>query len=202
MKQCKYISIIIIILVLSWSVNGQSIANPYKRNTGAFQYDKGVNGIWLYEAKTVTSKLGKNVWQQHEFAPNEGYPRIECLSKDQKQILRLFFMEGGYENEPAGFQILQKPLGYKNPTKVKLVDIAIFKSQRGIVLGMAKNEVVKLLGMGFDSRKEKSGMETITYYTNKQEDHVFKEYNGVGYSIIAVFKNNKLIDYSFGFEYP
>lgn len=77
-----------------------------------------------------------------------------------------------------------------------------FNSQLGISLGLSRKQVGKIIGLNYNIKKDKAGAEVITYYTNNQKDDIFKKYNGVGYSIICKFLNNKLVDYAFGFEYP
>lgn len=198
----KNILCLLILFLNALLINAQSFADPFSHNTGKFLYDNGINHFYLYESKCVTDKLGKNVWEKHMFEVKGELPKIECVSKDKSEILRLFFHYGGTKNEPAGFQILKTPKGYKLNKKVIQSNSDKYRSALGIYLGITKAQVVKKIGAKFNQQKDKYGNMVLTYYTNNENDVVFKEYAGVGYKITCVFKNDKLVDYSFGFEYP
>ncbi|MFT4093014.1 MAG: hypothetical protein QM640_05190 [Niabella sp.] len=191
----------IIFLFLSLQADSQAFANPFSKNTGSFNYDKGINNMFLYDAPSITNKLGKNVWELHEYEAKNELPKIECYNKDQTQILRLYFHYGGTKNESAGFQILKMPKGYAGNKKNIRTTQLKFVSALGIYPEISKKDFIKKIGSRYD-RKFKNGKEIITYYTNNQDATVFKEYNGVGYRVTGIFQNNRLIDYSFGFEYP
>jgi hypothetical protein len=169
-------------------------------NKTSFREELGISNIYLEDATSLQKVLGKNIWDKH-FEANEMFPRIECLNKEKTQILRLFFFYGGAKNNVAEFELLYLPLKYKKPKQIVSTNIVQFKSTNGIQLGMTKQAVIKIIGKNYKTEK-KDGFEQITYYTDDTTKGILKKLSGVAYFIKCKFKNGKLWQYNFGFEYP
>jgi hypothetical protein len=176
------------------------ISFAQKQNLNPFPVEKSISNIYLQDEKTTTKILGANIWDKH-FEADSMFPRIECINKNGSEGLRLFFHYGGVKNAVAEFELFSIGKGYKRPAKAVKYNIRQFKSGHNITLGLSKQQVLKILGKKFKSTKGKSE-EKIKYFTDDPNTEVLKKYRGVAYFINCHFKDNKLVRYNFGFEYP
>jgi len=171
-----------------------------KQNAKPFTADISVCNIYLEDERTTTKILGRDIWNKH-FEADSMLPRIECVNKSGTQGLRLLFHYGGTKNAVAQFELFEIKKGYKKPAKAVVFQNCDFKSGNKIMLGMDRQRLISIIGKNFKSSRKKN-VEQIRYYTNDANAEILKKYDAVGYFIECRFKNNKLVNYSFGFEYP
>lgn len=171
-----------------------------KQNLNLFPIEKSICNIYLQDEKTTTKILGANIWDKH-FETDSMFPRIECVNKNGSEGLRLFFHYGGVKNAVAEFELFSIGKRYKRPAKAITFNTYQFKSGHNITLGLTRRQIVNILGKNFKSTKGKNE-EEIKYYTDDPNTEVLKKYGGVAYFIKCHFKNDKLVQYNFGFEYP
>lgn len=69
-------------------------------------------------------------------------------------------------------------------------------TQKGIYLGMSKEELISKLG------QPKVGLNDILEYKAKNDAGILAKYNMPIYYGKYTFRQNKLVSFSFGFEYP
>jgi hypothetical protein len=177
-----------------------SLFSQKQNPSDSFPIEKSVFNIFLAEKKTLTKVLGINAWDK-QFEADSMFPRIECLNKNKTEGLRLFFHYGGVKNSVAEFELFLTGGNYIKPAKAYALRITRFRTGKGIVLGLTKNQVIAILGKNGKHKKGLSGDE-LSYYTNNPNTSVLKVYNAVAYFIKCKFSKGKLIKYNFGFEYP
>jgi hypothetical protein len=171
-----------------------------KNNNTSFKEEYAIFKIYLQDDKSTEGILGKNIWKKH-FEANEMFPRIECISNNNRQILRLFFHYGGLQNSVAEFELLYMPQSYKKDRNVVKIDKSTFISKNGVELGMSKLSVINLIGKNYKVKNTKK-YEELLYYTEDTTSGILKKIGGVAYFIKCRFVNGKLNQYNFGFEYP
>lgn len=168
----------------------------------SFKYDTAVSGIGLQKAESVTPILGKNAWEKRfEEDDDFGYIRIECLNADASQLLRIGFFEGGSVNEAQVFQVSYKPKNYHTTGKTVKTKLPAFVSGLKIKLGMTEQEVKKAIGPNA-KLNQANGTNSFKWHTTDLQSTILKNYQAIGYGIEAQFSNNKLVQYTFGFDYP
>ena len=75
-----------------------------------------------------------------------------------------------------------------------------FVTAKGIKLGLSKVEVIKILGGKFEIVEKEKGVKIIKYnIKGKEKFEVLKKYNVPEYFGEYIFKNDKLVEFSFGF---
>jgi len=168
----------------------------------SFQYDTAVGGIRLQKPESITTILGNNAWEKRfEDDDDFGYIRIQCLNADASQLLRIGFFEGGSVNEAQVFQVSYKPKSYHSTGKTIKTKLPGFVSSLKIKLGMSEQEVKKAIGPNAKLTQAK-GLKSFKWHTTDPKSPILKNYQAIGYSIEAQFIGNKLVQYTFGFDYP
>lgn len=171
-----------------------------KQKSVPFTMEESVCNIFLQDDRTTTKVLGAGIWEKH-FEADGMFPRIECINENGTQGLRLFFHYGGSKNVVDEFELFEIGKGYKKPSRAIILKECEFKSGNRIALGMSKQQIIDIIGKRFISVREKED-EVMKYYTADQNATVLKKYRGVAYFITCRLKNNRLVQYNFGLEYP
>ena len=162
--------------------------------------DTLVNNIKLSDYVSTEKVLGVNAWKK-EFESNNLFPRIEVVNQNKTQVLRLFFHYGGNKNSVDEFELEIIDKNYKLPKQVIVMNIDSFKTSRNITLQTTKSNVIKILGNKYKVLSKNEDYEQLYYKIDKPSDFL-KRFNQYKYYITCTFKENYLIKYSFGFEYP
>jgi|GEM_PF-3859658 len=181
------------LLLFSWALAHAQIRKP----------DEGVSGVSLQSGKSTTLVLGENVWEKRfEKADDFGFIRLECLNANAKQLLRVGFFEGGIKNQAQVFQLSYVPLNYALSKKTVRTHIPNFISNLKIRLNMPVKELLKIIGPGYKVSLVKE-MAVYDWHTTDLKSPILKKYRAVGYFTKASFnKSNRLVEYTFGFDYP
>lgn len=132
----------------------------------------------------------------------ENIVTIFCNNNKDKYLLAYFY-EGGTKNTFSAFEI-----GYIADDSVILkqqmhytqgVD---FSTEANIHLGLTFEEVVQIKGNPHTIEVEK-GFTKISYYMDDSEKSEFlNRYKMPSYFYKLWFKNNQLVKFQFGFDYP
>lgn len=192
----KIITFLLLIIFLSIQLTGQSKADN-KIEIIPKSADISVSNIYLHNSKTSEEVLGKEIVLNAE----ADLPYVHYYNKDKTQILTLIFHPGNIKNSFSELNVKKS-----NPEREKdihtLKNIKYFVTGKNIKLGIKKNELIKILGEEFTS-EVKNGVLMIRYKIDDFKNSEFlKAYNMPIYYGEYKFKNNKLIEFSFGFEYP
>jgi hypothetical protein len=156
--------------------------------------DTSVSGIKIRDEKSTVRILGKKIRL-------EGDSTHRFYSKNQDQILSMTVHPGDYYGQVSIFKVSYSG---KYKSKYHQTNIESFKTEKGIRLGILKEEVVNKLGKCYTSSSRK-GAEIITYRLESPQDsktNLLERHNMPVYYSIYSFKKDKLAEFEFGFEYP
>ena len=158
--------------------------------------DTSVFNIILDDRKSSIKQVGEkfNLIEDNVDMPHESF-----CSKDKKQTLTLFFHYGGTKNAFSEFQVKE----YSPSDSITTLTTNSFVTNSGIEIGISKEKVVSLFGNCFKTIKNEKTNEIIKYQIDDSGNSSFlKRYNYPSYYAEYEFRNDKLIRFRFGFEYP
>lgn len=177
-----YIVVVCFFLGITWA-NGISDVPKFTATK--------VAGLSLLDSKSTLKVFGNTLQLYNsEF----GFAYYKYLNQSETEIITLISHPGAIRYSIAevkvskasnrkGIPIFPK----KNPE---------FTSDKGVALGMLRSDLTKLLG------KPSNGNETFIEYRLEGNSSFLKKYNMPVYYGKYKFDKGKLIEYSFGFEYP
>jgi hypothetical protein len=150
-------------------------------------YDTTVNGIKLNDCGTIEKLFGDN----YKLLPDiDDLPSIQILNHEQSQLLTMYMWNGSSKCDFSQFQVEYVPSKIKYLQKPFNLKIDNFKSGKGIYLGITSSQLKTKFGKPTETRHE-SGLVVYSY----------QEYNNV-YFGDYYFKNDKLVKFRYGNEYP
>jgi hypothetical protein len=160
-----------------------------------FYPDTVIGKISFLNTENVSDYLGVDVMDR---LIDRGLLTTEVLSKDKKQILKIYFHPGSYKNEFSEFEIKYND---KTGKDLWIVDDTEFKTENDIKLGITIGDLRSIKGEP-DSIINNSTF-TLHYEINLNDTSDFlNKYNMPEYYSDYEFKNGYLIRFKFGFEYP
>lgn len=183
-----------ILFGLVWSLT------VYSQN---FKPDTTINQINLESSKTLIEKLKADTSKIHEAFKEGlgdiGFPHIDILNKTHNQILTLIFHPGNWSYAFSEFKV--RSVDKKATNNKIFFNDSEFITEKGIKLGTLRNDLIKKIGKPTTIKKE-NGIETIEYRTTDQNSGILKRYGQVGYFATYKLKDDKVIEFHFGFDYP
>lgn len=149
--------------------------------------DTTINGIKLNDCDTIEKLFGTN----YNLLPDIGdLPCIQILNNTESQLLTMYMWNGNTKCDFSQFQIeftSTNPKYIQKPFKLNLDN---FKSGKAIYLGITSDELKSKIGEPNEIRTEKG----LTIFS-------FQQYNDL-YFADYYFKNDTLIKFRYGNEYP
>ena len=157
--------------------------------------DTVVVGIRIEDSESALRVIGSEPLLNDDALPNASY-----LSHDKKQMLTLFFHPGASKNEFSEFEVRYA----KKFRNKKILTTNIFRTNCGTELGMSEKDITSKIGDCYETKKKTHGGEILKYeITNSRHDEEFlTRYNMPEYYAEYEFKNDSLVRFKFGFEYP
>jgi hypothetical protein len=148
----------------------------------------------LRDPETATKVLG--------VTELNGDTTYNFYSVDGKQTLNVTIHPGDGHSIISIFRVR-----YTNGPIRKAAQLAIrsFKTEKNIELGLAKNELIQRLGKCYSIGDSSKNFIEIQYRLESPQDSktkLLERQNMPIYYADYKFKNERLIDYEFGFEYP
>jgi hypothetical protein len=163
-----------------------------------FEPDTTINNVILLENDVSISKTFGDLMKSLT-----GYelPYVYFSNTLQTQYLKLTFFNGNKRNCFSRFEI-----GYiadlQNVRVKNSSNFDKFYSETGIVLGMQKSELLEKKGEKY-VKTSQNGVILLTYSIDDFDKSQFlKRYNMPLYTAEYWFKDNVLIKFAYGFEYP
>lgn len=156
--------------------------------------DTSVSGIKLRNEKSTVLILGKHI-------KLEGDSTHHFYSKNKEEVLSMTVHPGDYYSQVSIFEVSYSS---KYKPKYRQTKIDSFETEKGIHLGILKEEVVNKLGKCYSSSLKKDA-EILTYRLENPQDiktKLLERHNMPIYYAIYNFKKEKLVKFEFGFEYP
>lgn len=157
--------------------------------------DTVVYEIVLDDVQSSVEKLGQQ-WKLMENYTD--MPHQNFVSNDGKQFLTTFFHYGGVKFEYSEFQVSY----LCKESIIDTLNTNTFVSGNGIELGMNRESVGEILGNCYEVdtvNRNEILKYTVDDYSNSG---LLKRYNMPVYYAHYEFKEDKLIRFRFGFEYP
>ena len=160
--------------------------------------DTSVDGIYIGDPESSVRVLGSEI---KLIESRSDFPHVNVLNKDKTQVLVLIFHPGGVRNSFNEFRVSSVDPAFSEKA-CHLKKVVSFRTGKNILLGISKEKVVSILGDGFQEKSE--GKVNIVKYVidNFNNSSFLKFYNMPIYYGEYQFRNNKLMKFSFGFEYP
>lgn len=156
--------------------------------------DTSVSGIILRAENSISRVLGKQI-------KLPGDATHHFYSKNKEQVLSMTVHAGDGSNLVSIFSV--KYIGNYKP-KYRVSNINSFETEKGIHLGISKNEVINKLGKCITADSKK-GIASIYYRLEKPQDSktkLLERQNMPIYYAVYYFKKDTLVEFEFGFEYP
>ncbi|RMG54151.1 MAG: hypothetical protein D6722_29460 [Bacteroidetes bacterium] len=175
----------------------EAVAGHPPAPMAVFVPDTSIGPIRLFRTDNVDAFLGEDVMDRLVEDMAE-LPAAHVLSRDGAQMLTVFFHPGGYAK--AFSEVRVRYTGQPAPLE-PMTDVSAFITESGIRLGMPREAIESLKGLP-DSI---SGAESITlhYWVDDFEGSPFlQRYNMPSYYAGYEFKEDTLVRFQFGFEYP
>ena len=156
--------------------------------------DTSLSNIKLRDAESATTVL--------KVKQLNGDTTYNFNTTDKTEILIVTVHPGDYYSQVSIFHVK-----YGNNKKLKTATLPIdhFKTEKNIKLGLTKKEVVAILGNCYSTSDSTNKNVTINYRLESPNDSrtkLLERQNMPIYYGTYVFKNDKLIEFEFGFEYP
>ncbi len=156
--------------------------------------DTSLSGIILRDPETA-----EKILRVKELLGDTSY---YFSSKEGKQVLEVHVYPGDGISQVSYFKV-----GSVVPTGAKAASstIAEFVSEKGIRLGLAKEELIRLLGNCFTTKDSSANAITLSYRLEQPADSrtgFLKRQNMPVYYADYRVVDNKLSEFEFGFEYP
>jgi len=157
--------------------------------------DTSVANIKIRNAESTLNILGKQT-------KLEGDSTHVFYSSDKKQKLGLTVHPGDYYSQVSIFKI---SYSYNSKQNFRQVNSREFKTEKGIKLGISKNEVIEKLGTCYvakDSTKNSIELNYRIELPNDSKTKLLTSNNMPIYYAKYGLTNDKLDNIEFGFEYP
>jgi hypothetical protein len=153
--------------------------------------DTEVSGISLRNSESARSVIDGNYILDEE-------DKVSYLSQDSKEKLTLSFYSGDVKYQFSEFDV-SWATGHD---KEKIIPVSSFKTNNGIYLGMTKEEIIRILGNHFILRRTKNNSYLYYEIVDLIHSDFLKKYNMPHYYAKYFLKQDRLVRFQFGFEYP
>lgn len=162
------------------------------------QADLSVSGILLDDAASAKTPFGAPPDLDD---PDSDHPKAFICNGDKTEKLVLVYYEGDTANIVSELRVERVDAKYVDCVH-PAERIARFVSGKGIRLGMPRNEVTRILGKNFTEHPQLD--ETVISYRidNKTESDFLQRHSSPAYYGQYHFRENRLVKFSFGFEFP
>lgn len=159
--------------------------------------DVSINGIRLTDSESAIKVVGASAKLEES---EDDLPHARFVTSNGSQELVLYAHFGAVDDEYAEAEVR---IAGTEALALKDLEIEVFKTGRGVELGMSIDQVQALFGTCTKTR-QKTGSDLFIEYEIENADRD-DELKGFGYPIYYAeyeFKSRKLVRYRFGFAYP
>lgn len=198
MKSLSITFVLALVLILSFAfISGKKKGNFLENvsTTCTFENpDISVIGIYLDDVKSTVHVLDSIV------APTD-FLEFRHVTPDNTSYLNLTTHPGNIKNQISIFEVGYTNEILKHDSKLPVETI---KTGKGITLGKTKKEIITILGTCF-TPETKNNITRLKYkidISSQPENMFLKKYNMPVYFAEYDFKEDILIRFQFGFEYP
>ncbi len=157
--------------------------------------DTSVSGIKIGDANSTTAIIGEN----EKYYQDEVY---HYYSKNKNEILSMVTHPGDVNYSMSIFNV--RSAG-KKKYPYKTLNIEHFKTEKGIMLGLNKEQIISKLGSCYVVKDSAKGYIELYYSIeapNDSKTKLLESQNMPIYYASYILRNDKLQKFEFGFEYP
>lgn len=187
--------------------SGQIYSDTSEYHTGGFikiekvvkcpfaNLDTVVAGIRIEDGESTLRVIGGDPLLNDDALPNASF-----LSQDKKQTLTIYFHPGDSKDDFSEFEV-RYTSKFRNKN---VLTPDVFRTNSGIELGMSEKDITTKIGDCYKAKKNTHGNKVVRYEitNNKHDEEFLTRYNMPEYYAEYEFKNDKLVKFRFGFEYP
>lgn len=157
-----------------------------------------VSGVLLDDATSARTPFGTPPYLDD---PESDQPKVYLCNADKSEKLTLVYYEGDTANIISEFRAERVETRYVDCLQPP-ASIDRFVTGKGIHLGMTQNEVARILGNHYTEHNQLD--ETVISYRidNGKESDFLLRHSSPAYFGQYHFKENRLVKFSFGLEYP
>lgn len=161
------------------------------------QAETAISGVFLNDPQSAKTPWGINVELDD---PESDHPRAYVCNQDKSEKLTLIYYEGDTANIISEFRAETVQTRYAD-CALPSQPIAHFVTAKGVALGMAKSELIRILGNDYIEHRQPD--ETVLIYRIDNQESGFLQRHGVSsYYGQYHFQGNRLVKFAFGFEFP
>jgi hypothetical protein len=168
-----------------------------------FRPDETISGIRFNDSISALKRcpnLNKLPYSQTD--TDGPFANYKFYNKDSTEILTLVIYPGSYKNCFYVFNVCKANLQHEKGIIYSLPD-RVFVTESGIKIGMIKSELIGIKGRS-DSQSIVNGLEILGFKINYNNNsaEIFKRYSMPEYYANYSFKQDRLVEFEFGFTYP
>lgn len=184
--------LIIMLLPLAASSQSKASAKPAIR----LSPDTACNGMAIDHKSSVIRQVGNTAWK-HAITNTTQYPRLILRSADNKQQLELIQHYGNPDYNVSEFKLSYVDSKDTSTRYIK-TNFTSFESGKKIKLGMTVAQVQQIWGS--NGQLLRSNSKSIVQYRIKSGSYLQRHSKTLYYATYT-FQNDKLISFSYGFDY-
>lgn len=173
----------------------EALENLKKSNCSFIEPDTSLYGIVLRNPENATKVIGND----NKMNNVEEY---KFYSKLESETLTLTQHPGDGKNQISVFKVEKSN---KASYGFKELNTDTFKTEKGIQLGLTKNQIIEKLGNCYAPIDSTKNYIELYYLIEQPKDsklNILKNNNLPKYFARYKFWNNRLEEFEFGFEYP
>jgi hypothetical protein len=164
--------------------------------------DTMINQIGILDATSVRLKLKADTSKidlSFELR-DSAIPDVKIKNQKGDQLLTMSLHPGDSKYQFSEFKVSYIDKMSDDLVTIKLKDEDL-KTGKGIILGIKKSDLLKLLGNPTTTLTGK-GQDIVKYKITDQDSGILKKYRKAEYIASYKFKEDKLVEFHFGFVYP
>lgn len=158
--------------------------------------DIALNGVYIGNPKSAREVFGKGIkyWDVYE--------GFYVYNRDKTQLAKFDMHGGDVEYSISEFEV-KYAVNSQDKSNFVLDTAEEFVTDNGIKLGLSKQSVIDILGNEFKREKDEGkSFEILKYFLDGDDSVFLQRFKMPIYYGTYVFDKDKLIKFSFGFEYP
>lgn len=157
-----------------------------------------LSGIQLNDAQSAKTPFGM---QPVLDDPDSDRPKAFICNADRSERLALVYYEGDTAYVISEFRVEQVATRYVDCTQ-PTTPIEQFVSGKGIALGMQREQLVRILGEPHQEHFQLDEIVLIYRIDDKNASGFLQHYSAPAYFGQYHFRQDQLVRFSFGFEFP
>jgi|APLak6261703504_1056268.scaffolds.fasta_scaffold01201_4 hypothetical protein len=162
------------------------------------EVDLTVSGVQLNDSSSARLPFGAQVQLDD---PDSDRPKAFICNADRTEKLTLVYYEGDTSYIISEFQVERVETRYVDCMQPPM-QIDRFVSGKGIQLGMTRNDVTHIFGKDYNEQPQLDEVVISYRIDNKNESGFLQNNSAPAYYGQYHFKEDKLVRFSFGFEFP